>query len=457
MEISSVQIKKKKNAPLSLHSHFEMTSSTISQYTATASVQRKQTSSSDSSTTSSKHRIRSKSEISYCRKRSIVAEKNVLAKSGQQISVLERLPTLYRDALLPLNVNEAKDQFIKQNILPTFEFKVTEKRLKTLLNRNSIVKYDLYEEAKYVLEQVRQRYDTAEKYYQAAYGPQISTDTAKTLLEQYLMERKLYTNVTVTFAPGMVCSGRMIAYTKKNSNSNFAGKDRKFVMWVNNVKENIFLRRTGIICLANHEIETHYLRSFNEGLQPWFKDRAQFGLKDPNCRQILTTEEGLASLHTLIEAHQQYLFSSALSYYIICLANKLSFGELFIHLERYVKDPNQRWKHLVRIKQGFKDPNQIGAVGILRNLATIDFRVLMSGKVSLQDLKRIQRIAHLNVIRLPSFMKDLDQYKKRLQKIAQLNGLLNQSLQKNITDIKKLIDVDISNERTRQSATCTML
>ncbi|CAF1674504.1 unnamed protein product, partial [Didymodactylos carnosus] len=97
-------------APLSLHSHFEMTSSTISQYTATASVQRKQTPSSDSSTTSSKHRIRSKSEISYCRKRSIVAEKNVLAKSGQQISVLERLPTLYRDALLPLNVNEAKDQ-----------------------------------------------------------------------------------------------------------------------------------------------------------------------------------------------------------------------------------------------------------------------------------------------------------------------------------------------------------
>ena len=40
---------------------------------------------------------------------------------------------------------------------------------------------------------------------------------------------------------------------------------RKFSVWINDGEENQFLRKDGIISLCDHEIGTHYFRSYNDG------------------------------------------------------------------------------------------------------------------------------------------------------------------------------------------------
>ena len=52
----------------------------------------------------------------------------------------------------------------------------------------------------------------------------------------------------------------------------------------------------------------------NDGLQPWFSDRKRFGLRPMKCRESAATEEGLASINTLINAKYKYLWGPALTY-----------------------------------------------------------------------------------------------------------------------------------------------
>lgn len=50
------------------------------------------------------------------------------------------------------------------------------------------------------------------------------------------------------------------------------------------------------------------------GLQIWYGDREKFGLRPLNSTELLKTEEGLAALHTLMNADLEYLFLPALLY-----------------------------------------------------------------------------------------------------------------------------------------------
>ncbi len=50
------------------------------------------------------------------------------------------------------------------------------------------------------------------------------------------------------------------------------------------------------------------------GFQIWFSDRNKFGLRSLNSRDVLKTEEGLAALHTLMNARLKYLYIPALFY-----------------------------------------------------------------------------------------------------------------------------------------------
>lgn len=51
-----------------------------------------------------------------------------------------------------------------------------------------------------------------------------------------------------------------------------------------------------------------------KGLQVWYSDRAKYGLRPLNSSELLKTEEGLAALHTLMNANLEYLFLPALLY-----------------------------------------------------------------------------------------------------------------------------------------------
>lgn len=57
-----------------------------------------------------------------------------------------------------------------------------------------------------------------------------------------------------------------------------------------------------------------------------------------------------------------YFFKSAMNYYVSYLAKHMSFVELFHDLEKYVDDPNSRWKFTVRAKRGLIDTSQKGGL-----------------------------------------------------------------------------------------------
>ena len=102
---------------------------------------------------------------------------------------------------------------------------------------------------------------------------------------------------------------------------------------------------------------THYLRGVNNNLQLWAGSdgRKQFGLKPAN-----PTEEGLASLHSVLLRKQPFLWRAALLYYTVHHAANMSFRQLFSHIARFVQDPDVRWEYCLRAKRGQTDTSQPG-------------------------------------------------------------------------------------------------
>lgn len=95
----------------------------------------------------------------------------------------------------------------------------------------------------------------------------------------------------------------------------------------------------------------------NNARQPWHstEGRLQYGLRPAN-----PTEEGLASLHSVLFRKQPFLWRAALLYYTIHQAAHMSFRQLFQDLAQYVKDEAVRWEYCVRAKRGQMDTSQPG-------------------------------------------------------------------------------------------------
>ena len=53
---------------------------------------------------------------------------------------------------------------------------------------------------------------------------------------------------------------------------------------------------------------------YNEGFQPWYRDRARFDLRGTTTRQYFATEEGLAAINTVLNANFKYLWLPAILY-----------------------------------------------------------------------------------------------------------------------------------------------
>ena len=109
--------------------------------------------------------------------------------------------------------------------------------------------------------------------------------------------------------------------------------------------------------LLRHELSTHYVRSVNNMVQPWAKnkDRKKFKLYPVN-----PTEEGLASIHTVLLRQDPLLFRNALLYFSIAMAAKLSFKDLFLKLGEFIHDPHRRWDYCMRAKRGQVDTSKPG-------------------------------------------------------------------------------------------------
>lgn len=81
------------------------------------------------------------------------------------------------------------------------------------------------------------------------------------------------------------------------------------------------------------------------------------------------------------------------------MAKEFSFVDLFKDLEKYVDSPQARWKFTLRVKRGLSDTSQKGglykdqvylegAVKILQQRHSLNFKALLCGKISLDDYHR---------------------------------------------------------------------
>ena len=64
----------------------------------------------------------------------------------------------------------------------------------------------------------------------------------------------------------------------------------------------------------------------------------------------------------------------------------------------------------------------LGAVRILRNAGDIDFKLLCSGKLCVDELKRVKRVSRASV-KLPHFLDNIALYRYALKEMLYINGL----------------------------------
>ncbi|EDO33535.1 predicted protein [Nematostella vectensis] len=347
------------------------------------------------------------------------------------IKVLRETPSKHRPTLHILNLQEEKDKFLRFGKTPKFQFS---RPIDTYPKKKKTdIRFEFLPEAKLILERVRQHFGSGDNFLDAAFGKKLDRSEATEFMMNYIKSHGLDGQLNIIWANDVHGSGRLLW---QGPNVRFNRPEaRKFTLILKGNKENTFLRTHGIQSLADHEIGTHFMRSANDGLQPWFSNRQKFGLRSSRSLCGLVCEEGLAAINTLLQSQVKLLFMPALLYYTACMSEQMTFKELFDHLGTYIFDMDQRWKQVTRVKRILPDCNHHGgsgqdqcyfegAIQILRQADEIDFKLLYAGKICVDELPRVRRIARQECIKLPLFLKDMAAYTHSLNEMAILNGLI---------------------------------
>ncbi|KAM4593315.1 microtubule-associated tyrosine carboxypeptidase 1 [Odontesthes bonariensis] len=325
-------------------------------------------------------------------------------------------------ALRPLNLEQEKRTFFQSDYKyePQFEYSQPEPR--GVLDKYREGSGLFLEQAVGIMECVLRRFGSYENFEEVTGGSALPKSQVWAAVRKYLQKEGCVGEVVVRLSEELLSQAVMVVEScRPTLTINLAGA-----------------RQHWLEGMLRHEIGTHYLRGVNNNLQPWAtaEGRKQFGLKPAN-----PTEEGLASLHSVLLRKQPYLWRAALLYYTVYHANSMSFSRLFGHIARFVHDPDVRWEYCLRAKRGQTDTSQPGCFSkdqvyldgilrILRHRRAIDFKMLTSlGKVSYEDVERLRHLAVLPRTRIPHFMRDQVRYLQHLDHIVAVNELDDSALE----------------------------
>ncbi|KAM4833910.1 microtubule-associated tyrosine carboxypeptidase 1 isoform 3-T4 [Thomomys bottae] len=319
-------------------------------------------------------------------------------------------------ALRPTNMDRERSKFFQSNYTYNPQFEYQEPMPTAVLEKYQEASGQFIQQAVGIIEAVLEKFGTYE-HFEASTGGQLLTKCQIWSIVRKYMQKE-------------GCVGEIVVQLSEDLLS-------QAVMMVENSRPTLVINLTGarqywLEGMLRHEIGTHYLRGVNNARQPWrsAEGRLQYGLRPAN-----PTEEGLASLHSVLFRKQPFLWRAALLYYTIHRAAHMSFRQLFQDLARYVQDTNVRWEYCVRAKRGQTDTSQPGCfskdqvyldgiVRILRHRQTIDFRLLtILGKVSYEDVDHLRPYGVLDKTRVPHFMQDLERYRQQLEYIMTTNQL----------------------------------
>ncbi|XP_076590896.1 microtubule-associated tyrosine carboxypeptidase 1 [Chaetodon auriga] len=326
-------------------------------------------------------------------------------------------------ALRPLNLEQEKRTFFQSDYKyePQFEYAQPEPR--SVLEKYREGSGLFLEQAVGIMECVLRKFGSYENFEEVTGGSILPKSQVWAAVRKYLQKEGCVGEVVVRLSDELLSQAVMVVEScRPTLTINLAGA-----------------RQHWLEGMLRHEIGTHYLRGVNNNLQPWAtsEGRKQFGLKPAN-----PTEEGLASLHSVLLRKQPYLWRAALLYYTVYNATSMSFSQLFSHIARFVQDPDVRWEYCLRAKRGQTDTSKPGCFSkdqvyldgilrILRHRRTIDFKTLTSlGKVSYEDVERLRQLAVFPRTRIPHFMRDQERYLQHLDHIVAVNELDDSALQR---------------------------
>jgi len=331
-------------------------------------------------------------------------------KTGKKEEKATKVPTDVVGAARPTNTEAERIKFFsgvegEETYEPQFLYKLPTPTLLLALKRYSSavqVETRYMPHALRILRTLLNQYGSYGRYEEQNGGEELHESEARSIVDEYLAKNGT-TEINVIFDPHLVARA---SFTKKAGNLRIRPQG---------------LRRHWIQGMLHHEIGTHYLRDKNDKIQPWARERngrKKYRLEDKN-----PTEEGLASLHTVLEREGHCLWRAALLYYATLRASQLSFRELYEDLEQFLGDStDERWDYCVRAKRGLLDTSNpggfvkdqmylTGAMGILEQRHRIDFDALYIGKLSVVDAHRAKctGLARIEHVQLPVFLQSAEQ------------------------------------------------
>ncbi|XP_067409037.1 microtubule-associated tyrosine carboxypeptidase 1 [Emydura macquarii macquarii] len=358
--------------------------------------------------------------------RSAASLPHIARPKAEEVSVSRRSPCLLV-ALRPLNVDKEREKFFQSCYTYNPQFEYEEPVLTAVLEKYREASDQFITQATGIIHAVLEKYGSYENFEVATGGRLLSKCQIWSLIRKYMQKEG--------------CVGEVVVHLTEDLLS-------QAVMMVENSRPTLAINLSGarqywLEGMLRHEIGTHYIRGVNNARQPWrsAEGRKQYGLKPAN-----PTEEGLASLHSVLFRKQPFLWRAALLYYTVHQASHRSFSALFQHLEQYVQDARVRWEYCVRAKRGQADTSQPGCFSkdqvyldgilqILRHRQTIDFRLLAAlGKVSYEDVNHLKKFGVLEKARIPHFMQDLERYRQQLDHIIATNRLNEEELEQLLPD-----------------------
>ncbi|XP_063778578.1 putative tyrosine carboxypeptidase MATCAP2 isoform X2 [Pseudophryne corroboree] len=325
------------------------------------------------------------------------------------------------NAVKPINVEKEKIKFFKSAFRYNPQFEYANPALPNVLARHSIASDRFLKQAIGIMLRTLEKYGNYEKFEQATGGSLLPKSRIWHQVRKYMEKEGCLGEIVVHLTDDLLSRASMTVVNGRPTMTINISTARE--QWLEG--------------MLRHEIGTHYFRGMNNNQQPWNNSngRKKYGLKPVN-----PTEEGLASIHSVLFRKDPLLWRAALLYYTVYQASNMSFSELFQNVGQFVKDPNTRWDYCVRAKRGCTDTSQPGCFSkdqvyldgilrILRHRETIDFCLLTCmGKVSYEDIDRLKDLAVLHNARIPQFLKDRGRYMEYLKKIMEVNGLTDEEL-----------------------------
>lgn len=138
-----------------------------------------------------------------------------ILKHNYPIRLFDQVPKSSMPPLHIINQAEVKKKFIESQIPPVFQFRVDNESALKIVSKHGQPEFHYFEKAKHILDTVKEKFPSglSHEYFEANFGERVSNKEVLDIIGDYLKNNRIKSNITINFAPGQTCSGRISTYT----------------------------------------------------------------------------------------------------------------------------------------------------------------------------------------------------------------------------------------------------